>query len=76
MQFPTNSYHLLTVELTIKAVLALLSPYPSGYAKLMSPNKGNLAVHGCHCSGDMVVGMHKVLAIPRRWYVCFSAVNC
>ena len=34
-------------------------------AKLMSPNKGETAVHGCHCPGDLVVRMRKVLAIPR-----------
>ena len=38
---------------------------------LMSPNKGETAVHGCHCRGDMVVSMRKVMAI-RLWYVCFS----
>ena len=27
-----------------------------GYAMLMSPNKGETAVYGCHCPGDMVVG--------------------
>ena len=31
---------------------------------LMSPNKGEVTVHGCHCRGDMVVRMRKVLAIP------------
>ena len=36
----------------------------------MSPNKGATAVHGCHCRGDMVVRMRKVMAI-RLWYVCF-----
>ena len=41
---------------------------------LMSSNKGETAVHGCHCPGDMVVRMRKVLAIPRSWYVCFTAV--
>ena len=39
----------------------------------MSPNKGETTVHGCHCLGDMVVRMRKVLAIPWSWYVCFSA---
>ena len=38
---------------------------------LMSANKGETAVHGCHCRGDMVVSMRKVMAI-RLWYVCFS----
>ena len=26
-----------------------------GYAVLMSPNKDETAVHGCHCPGDMAV---------------------
>ena len=47
--------------------------WPDGYAKLMSPNKGEITVHGCHCPGDMVVRMRKVLAIPWSWYVYFSA---
>ena len=34
---------------------------------LMSPNKSETAVHGCHCLGDMAVRMRKVLAIPRSW---------
>ena len=48
--------------------------WPDGYAMLMSPNKGETAVHGCHCPGDMVVRMRKILAIPRigvgtcAWY--------
>ena len=41
---------------------------------LVSPKKGEAAVHGCcHCSGDMVVGMPTVLATPGSWYVNFSA---
>ena len=40
--------------------------WPDGYAMLMSPNKGETAVHGCHCPGDMVVRMRKVPAIPRN----------
>ena len=31
---------------------------------LMRPNKGETAVHGCHCSGDLAVRMRKVLARP------------
>ena len=49
---------------------------PDGYAMLMSPNKGETAVHGCHCPGDMVVRMRTVLAIPRGWYVCLNADKC
>ena len=40
--------------------------WPDGNAKLMSPNKDEITVHGCHCQGDMVVRMRKVLAIPWR----------
>ena len=34
------------------------------YATLMSPNKGQTAVHGCHCLDDMAVRMREVLARP------------
>ena len=37
---------------------------PDSYATPMSPNKGETAVHGCHCPGDMAVRMRKVLARP------------
>ena len=37
---------------------------------LMRPNKGKTAVHGSHQTGDMVMRMRKVLAIPWSWYVC------
>ena len=30
----------------------------------MRPNKGETAVHGCHCPGDMAVRMCEVLARP------------
>ena len=32
---------------------------------LMSPNKGETAVHGCHCLVDMAVRMRELLA--RSW---------
>ena len=38
-----------------------------GYATLMSPNKSETAVHGCHCPGDMAVRMREVLARPWVW---------
>ena len=75
-----------TVELTLKGVLLhpplqwrvldtryTGSPvhWPDGYAMLMSPNKGQTTVHCCHCRGDIVVRMRKVLAIPWSWYACF-----
>ena len=31
---------------------------------LMSPNKGETAVHGCHCPGNMAVSMRELLARP------------
>ena len=31
---------------------------------MMSPNKSETAVHGCHCPGDMAVHMREVLARP------------
>ena len=42
LQFPTNSYHLFTVELTIKALLAGYLPLIdlTEYARLLIPNKG------------------------------------
>ena len=30
----------------------------------MRPNKGETAVHGCNCPGDMAVSMREVLARP------------
>ena len=46
---------------------------PDSYATLMSPNKGETAVHGCHCPGDVAVHMREVLARP--WVgVCFKLV--
>ena len=41
-----------------------LSTATSCCAMLMSPNKGETAVHGCHCPGDMAVRMSKVLTRP------------
>ena len=41
---------------------------PDGYAMLMSPNnsnKGETAVHSCHCPGDMAVRMYTV-----GWCMC------
>ena len=37
---------------------------PDGYAMLMTLNKVETAVHGCHCPGVMAVRMRKVLARP------------
>ena len=40
---------------------------------LMNPDEDETAVHGCQHLGEMVVCIRKVLAIPRSWYVCYSA---
>jgi len=47
---------------------------PDGYAMLLSPKKGETAVHGCHCPVDTVVYMRKVLGIPRSWYCALVMV--
>ena len=85
IRFPTIRYHFSTVELSLKGILFCTRLGSNGsliqwFARsqtlrlmLMSPNKGEATVHGCHCRGDMVVRMRKVMAIPRSWYVCFSA---
>ena len=45
-----------------------------GYAMLMSPNKGETAVHGCHCPGCMAVRVCDVLTRP--WVgVCVPRFN-
>ena len=40
-----------------------------GYAMLVRPNKAETVIHGCNCSDDMAVRMHKVMAIPRSCVV-------
>ena len=35
-----------------------------GYAMLMTPSKGETAVHGSHCPYDMAVDMREVMARP------------
>ena len=47
---------------------------PDGYAMLLSPKKGETAVHGYHCQVDMVVHIRKVLGIPRSWYCALVMV--
>ena len=37
---------------------------------LMSPNKDETAVHGCHCRGDMAVRMRKVLQTAGLVFAC------
>ena len=42
------------------------------YAMLMSPNKDETAVHGCHCQGDMAVRMRKVLQTAGLVFECVT----
>ena len=73
VQLPSNSSHMCCVELALKglalAVKGLLhTGFPrsltDGYAMLMSPNKSETALHGCHCPCDMAVRMRGVMARP------------
>ena len=65
VRFSANSYHMCCVEglkgLT-SAGKCLYTRVPrsltDGCAMLMSPCKGETAVHGCHCLSDMIVRMH------------------
>ena len=67
MRFPTNRYHLFTVELALNEVLCICPGSEGsivgvdGCTMLMSPNDGETAVRGCHSLGDMVVHMHAEL---------------
>ena len=44
-------------QFQLKHTFQLRGMASTGYTMLMSPNKGETAVHGCHRSGDMVVRM-------------------
>ena len=57
VQIPANSSHMCCVELTLKGLASagkglLCTGFPrslaDGYVMLMSPIKGETAVHGCH----------------------------
>ena len=71
VRFPANSSHKRCVELTLKGVLCtrlqLAWPVhrPDGNTMLMSPNKGETAVHGCPCPGDMAVRMREALTCQQ-----------
>ena len=73
MQFPANISHTCCVELALKGLAStekglLQTSFPRSltdlYAMLMSPSKGETAVHGFHCLRDMAVRMHEVMARP------------
>ena len=52
-----------------------MRPLVWGYAMLMSPNEDETAVHGCHCLGDMVVRMRKVLGPYRGVGTCATVLK-
>ena len=52
-----------------------MRPLPWGYAMLMSPDEDETAVHGCHCLGDMVLRMRKVLRPYRGVGTCASMLK-
>ena len=42
-----------------------------GYAMMLSPNKDEPVVHGCHCPRDMAVRMREVHVLAGPWFgVC------
>ena len=52
-----------------------MRPLAWGYAMLMSPNEDETAVHVCHCLGDMVVRMRKVLGPYRGVDTCATVLK-
>ena len=66
----TRTLPSLTVNLNFRHFDSWQAEYYYGYAMLMSPNKGETAVHDCHCPGDMAVRMREVLARP--WVGVYS----
>ena len=77
--FPANSSHMCCVELALKGGKgSLRHGFPhsltDGYAMLMIPNKGETAVHGCHCPRDMAVPMLKGLGRPSRGLVPLALI--
>ena len=62
VRFAANSPHMCCVELALKGLTSagkalLYTGFPwsltDGHAVLMSPSKGEMAIHGCHCPHDM-----------------------
>ena len=68
VRLPANSSHTCCVELALKGLASagkgLARSLTDGYAMLMSPSKGETAIHGCHCPRDMVVHMREIMSRP------------
>ena len=65
--FLLNACH---ANLNFRHFNSLQVEYYYGYAMLMSPNKGETAVHDCHCQGDVAVRVREVLARDVSWCIC------
>ena len=48
----------------LKGVVEIRALPSSAILKTPMANKGETAVHGCHCQGDMALRMREVLARP------------
>ena len=66
----TRTLPSLPVNLNFRHFNSLQTEYYYGYSMLMSPNKGETAVHDCHCPGDMAVRIREVLARAVSWCIC------
>ena len=68
VRIPANSSHMCCVELALKGLASagkgLARSLTDYYAVLMSPSKGETAVHGCHCPRDVAVRMREIMATP------------
>ena len=54
----------LSARLRAYYIGLLVQFLPNDYVMLMTPNKAETTVHGCHCPGAMAVRMRKILARP------------
>ena len=68
VRLPANSSHMCCVELALKGLASagkgLAWSLTDYYAVLMSPSKGETAVHGCHCPRYMAVHTRAIMARP------------
>ena len=51
-------------EYWLHGITGSLIHRPDGCTKLMSPSKGETAVHGCYCPRDLAVRTREVMARP------------
>ena len=79
VRFPANSSHMCCVELALIGLASAGKGFPrsltDGYAMLMSPSKGETAVHGCHYPRDMAVSMRESNGQAVGWCMCAPCFN-